>query len=428
MSYNYVQRLSGQKIEQELAVTFPKPITSSQSPVRFDDVPRRWISNRSKKLFLIAIALLLTRCFGLANADELTFVRNGETKTIVGEILVEAENGDILFQTRSGRLRIVQADEINEKVDNDEPFEPLSQKEVGAQLLNELPEGFKIHTTRHFVIAYNTERNYAKWVGGLYERLFKGFIGHWDKKRDFELNTKLKFPLVAIVFRTRAEYARYTQADTGQPPGNAIAYYNLLTNRVAMFDLTSELLPAGAAPEQNRNISQILAAPNSLDMVATVIHEATHQLMFNTGMQQRMSDTPLWINEGLAMFFETPDIHNNSGWRAIGQVSVPRLTEFRRGLASRPADAFESMLSVDERLQNPETAAFAYAEAWCFNYFLLNRHSKQYVAYLKHMSQKEPLDYDEPEDRLNEFKQFLGEDLAALEREFLDYIGNVRTN
>ena len=385
------------------------------------------IARTARRTFFV-FALLVTSCIRPTIADELTFLRNGQSKTLVGEIMVEAEDGGILFQTRSGRLRIVQADEITEKIDNDEPLEPLTQKEIGDQLLEELPEGFKIHTTRHFVIAYNTERNYAKWIGGLYERLFKGFIGHWDRKRDYELNPKPKFPLVAIVFKTQAEYARYAQSDTGQPPGNAIAYYNLLTNRVAMFDLTSSLLPAGAAPQQNRNISQILAAPNSLDMVATVVHEATHQLMFNTGMQTRMSDTPLWINEGLAMFFETPDINNNSGWRAIGQVSVPRLTQFRKEIASRPADAFESMLSADERFQNAETAVFAYSEAWCFNYFLLNRHSKKYVAYLKHMSQKEPLDYDTPEDRLNEFKQFLGEDLQALEREFLTYIKNIRTN
>ena len=195
-----------------------------------------------------------------------------------------------------------------------------------------------------------------------------------------------------------------------------------------MHDLTTGLLPPNQRPQQDRNINQILAAPNSLDMVATVVHEATHQLMFNTGMQTRMSDTPLWVNEGMAMFFETPDLNNSSGWRAIGQVSPPRLAQFRKEIPQRPADAFKSMLSVDTRLQDPETAASAYAEAWCFNYFLLQRHSEEYVEYLKFMSQKKPLVYDTPEDRLNDFKQFLGDDLDALEQEFLEYIENVRAN
>ena len=44
------------------------------------------------------------------------------------------------------------------------------------------------------------------------------------------------------------------------------------------------------------------------------------------------------------------------------------------------------------------------------------------------MSQKKPLVYDTPEDRLNDFKQFLGDDLDALEQEFLEYIENVRAN
>ena len=362
------------------------------------------------------------------HADELTFVRNGETLTLTGEILAEAEDGGILFQTRSGRLQIVQGDEVTEKIDNDEPFDPLTQKEIGAKLLKELPEDFRIHKTKHFVIAYNTERAYARWVGGLYERLFKGFIGHWKKKRNYELNSNPKYPLVAIIFKSHAEYARYAESETGQGPGSAVAYYNLLTNRVVMHDLTTGLLPPNQRPQQDRNINQILAAPNSLDMVATVVHEATHQLMFNTGMQTRMSDTPLWVNEGMAMFFETPDLNNSSGWRAIGQVSPPRLAQFRKEIPQRPADAFKSMLSVDTRLQDPETAASAYAEAWCFNYFLLQRHSEEYVEYLKFMSQKKPLVYDTPEDRLNDFKQFLGDDLDTLEQEFLEYIENVRAN
>ena len=258
------------------------------------------------------------------------------------------------------------------------------------------------------MIAYNTERAYAKWIGGLYERLFKAFITHWDRKRDFELNNKPKYPLVAIVFRSHAEYERFVQAELGQGPGTMVAYYNLLSNRVAMYDLTSGLLPAGVEVK-DRKISEILAAPNSLNMVATVVHEGTHQLMFNTGMQTRMSDTPLWINEGLAMFFETPDLNNSRGWRAIGQVNKPRLHQFRAEFASRGANAFESMLSSDERFKNGETATYAYSEAWSFNYFLLKKHSKKYVEYLKFMAQKRPLEYDTPEQRLADFKQFFGD-------------------
>lgn len=373
----------------------------------------------------IGFLALATIC-SLATSDEITYQRNGKAFTLTGEILVEAQNGDILFRSRDGRIRVIQQDEIQSKIDNDKEVEPLSQKELSEQLLAELPEGFSVYTTDHFVIAYNTERTYAKWIGGLYERLFRGFISHWDKKRKFELEGKPKFPLIAIVFRSHAEYSRYVEKELGSPPGSMVAYYNLLTNRIAMYDLTTGLLPAGAQLNNDRNISEILSAPNSLDMVATVIHEGTHQLMFNTGMQTRMSDTPLWINEGLAMFFETPDLNNNRGWRAIGQVNAPRLQQFRQEFGMRPEGAFRSMLSTDDRFQDGETATYAYAEAWSFNYFLLKRHSKKYVEYLQFMSTKKPLQYDSAEERLADFQRYFGEDLDTLEREFLNYIKKVR--
>lgn len=369
--------------------------------------------------------LALTLIAPCAWSDEITFERDGQKHSITGEILVEAQDGGVLFRKRDGQIIVIEQEEIIAMVDNDDEVKPLSKKEIEKQLLAELPDDFRVHTTKNFVIAYNTERAYAKWIGGLYERLFRGFLSHWERKRDFKLNKKPEFPLVAIVFRSHAEYSRYVEKELGTTPGSMVAYYNILTNRIAMFDLTSGLLPANATLG-NRNISEILSAPNSLDMVATVIHEGTHQLMFNTGMQTRMSDTPLWINEGLAMFFETPDLENNSGWRAIGQVNRPRLLQFRQEFNSRPENALESMLSVDERFQNEATAGYAYSEAWSFNYFLLKKHSEKYVEYLKFMATKPPLLYDTAEQRLNDFKRFFGDDIAALDREFLDYIQDIR--
>ena len=157
-------------------------------------------------------------------------------------------------------------------------------------------------------------------------------------------------------------------------------------------------------------------------MVATVIHEGTHQLMFNTGMQTRFSDTPLWINEGLAMYFETPDLKSSRGWGIIGNVNPMRLHHFRANLASRAPDSLVSMLSSDKLFQDPDQKLLAYSESWALCYFLLNKHSKPFVEYLKHMSKKEPQKFDSPQQRLDDFKKFFGEDLNALDREFIQYV------
>ena len=193
-----------------------------------------------------------------------------------------------------------------------------------------------------------------------------------------------------------------------------------------MFDLTASQTRPGEASNNDRRISQILSNPNSLPMVATTIHEGTHQLMFNTGMQTRFSDTPLWINEGLATYFETPDLGNTRGWRAIGRVNYLRFSQFRQDLNTRDRNALVNLIATDNRFQEAEQSLAAYAEAWALNYYLLNKRTKDYVAYLKFMSQKKRLDYGTPEQRVLDFKKFFGDDLNSLDREFVRYMQKLK--
>ena len=99
-------------------------------------------------------------------------------------------------------------------------------------------------------------------------------------------------------------------------------------------------------------------------MVSTVIHEATHQITFNCGLQQRFADIPLWLCEGLAEYFETPDLSFGKGWRTIGEINRPRLSQFQEYLLRRPPDSLNTLLVNDKRFRNPNEALDAYAEAW----------------------------------------------------------------
>ena len=66
--------------------------------------------------------------------------------------------------------------------------------------------------------------------------------------------------------------------------------------------------------------------------VATIIHEATHQLAYNCGLHTR-SPTFRWVSEGLAVYFETPDHPAPKGWH--GNVNPERLARFRQYLPQR---------------------------------------------------------------------------------------------
>ena len=90
----------------------------------------------------------------------------------------------------------------------------------------------------------------------------------------------------------------------------------------------------------------MLSRPEAELSVATIVHEATHQIAFNSGLQTRFADVPLWISEGIAVFFETPDLESAKGWRTIGAVNSARLAQFQRYLADRPPTSLKTLIST----------------------------------------------------------------------------------
>ena len=247
----------------------------------------------------------------------------------------------------------------------------------------------------------------------------RGFSSYWARSR-FRPE-KPEFPWAVIIFKSRAEYENYLSSELGIVNPGLIAYYNFESNRVAMFDLTADGSPSAGTSNDPRRINNVLNNPDAIPMVATIIHEGTHQLMFNNGMQTRFSDTPLWINEGLAMYFEVPDLESTRGWGKIGQINFLRLGPVLQYFRNRPADSLKRMIQSDEAFRDRQ-ALDMYAQAWAFNYFLLNRHKEKYVEYLRHLSKKPLLIYDSPDQRLSEFQQFFEQELEDLDREFVQYV------
>ena len=125
------------------------------------------------------------------------------------------------------------------------------------------------------------------------------------------------------------------------------------------------------------------------------------------------------------MYFEAPDLSNAQGWKTIGEINRPRLRGLRDYAARRPTSSMHSLIADDKRLRDPRQAVDAYAEAWALNYFLIRQKPKQYVGYLKGLAAKGPLVWDEPEERLEEFKAAFG-DLDKLDAEFIRHMQRVR--
>lgn len=347
--------------------------------------------------------------------DHVRFQKDGQPHSVTGQVQVKAEDGGLLLLGRDGVLWTIEPDQLVEHEVDDEPFRPLSRDEIARAVRAELPDGFEALHTANYVICYNTSRAYAQWCGALFERLNRAFMNFWTRRgldlRDSEL------PLVAIVFADKQSYERYARAELGDAASLVIGYYSLKTNRMAMYDLTG----SAGGPSSRLNTAQInamLSQGSAEQTVATVIHEATHQVAFNSGLQTRYADIPLWLSEGIAVYFETPDLKTDKGWRTVGGVNRGRMQALQAYLPKRPADSLQTLVSSDERLRDPQQALSAYAEAWALTYFLIRQKPKQYAEYLKKLSSKRPLIWDKPDVRLDEFVQAFG-DLSALDQEFI---------
>jgi len=346
-----------------------------------------------------------------------------ETK-LAGRVLVSAQDGGLLLLGQDGVTWMIQPGEIVSHTADDAPFKPLNADELSERLLGQLPKGFETRRTSHYLIFHNTSRDYAGWCGSLFERLYLEFTNFWTR-RGFSLKTP-DWPLVAIIFADQRSYKDFAQKELGDAAGAIIGYYSLKTNRMTMFDLTGTASQGrtgrGGTTAQ---INRILSQPDAERTVATIVHEATHQIAYNCGLHTRFSDCPLWFSEGIAVYFETPDLSNSKGWKTIGAVHPSRLAQFQEYANRRAPDSLASLVTNDKRFRDTQQGLDAYAEAWALTYFLLKQRPKQYVAYLQTLSAKPPMQWDDPDARLLEFQQAFG-DLRKLDADFMRYTLRLR--
>ncbi|WP_047813020.1 DUF1570 domain-containing protein [Rhodopirellula islandica] len=369
------------------------------------------VARRTVSIFfaaLIAWAVLIDwggTVGSLAFADIITFEDGADEstkseRTIDAEILVEAADGGVLARCDAGRLWTIQPDMIVKRTEQP-AGPPVDQETMARRMLKELPAGFQVYRTVNYLILHQGNEAYARDCGVLFEQLHRGFFTYW-KNQHVDLEEP-RYPLVALVLANHDEFLKYAGQEIGDTAKSVIGYYHLESNRMTTFRV----------PNIERNI-------------ATIIHEATHQLAYNCGLQTRFADNPMWVSEGMAMFFESPDFSNPRGWRGIGRVNVVNLGRFRRYLPLRPEDSLVTLLSDDSRFRSASTAEDAYGESWALTYFLLKTQRKEFVAYLQKLSESKPLDERTPRERIEDFESSMGMALDELDRKFLTYMRRVR--
>jgi hypothetical protein len=134
---------------------------------------------------------------------------------------------------------------------------------------------------------------------------------------------------------------------------------------------------------------------------------------------------PLWVSEGVATYFETPDLASQRGWKGIGNVNKPRLERY---LARPGVGSLERMIVDDDMFRDAEGALDAYARAWALTYYLMQTRKEAFVGYMKTIARKEPLAEDSPEQRLRDFEEAFGAAPAAVEETMLRFLSRLRAS
>lgn len=352
---------------------------------------------------------------------EFTFLdAQQQAQTLQAAQIVEARDGGVVMLSRDGRLLTATPEQLKQKRKLDEPFTPLGKAELTAELQREYGADFEVTQTKHFTICSQAGKRYSQWCGYLFERLYKVLHNHWDSK-ELPLHEP-EVPLIAVIFKDRAAFEAYASQILGEGAAGTHGFYSIQSNRMVLYDLTAA---PGERPAYN-DADILRKLRKSPFNIATVIHECTHQIAFNVGLHTRFADNPLWLTEGMATYFETPDLRSKTGWRTVGRPNPWRLRQFIDYARSRrKADSLQTLISSDERFQDAELVLDTYAEAWAFTYFLIKTHRRQYEEYLSLIAARKPLIWATPEERLKVFQSVFGEDLARLDQEFLKYMRQI---
>jgi hypothetical protein len=367
---------------------------------------------------LLALILVLGQCANAAALERVLVNSDGREQKLTGKVVIEDSAGSMLLETDEGALWPLQADTILQRESDTEPMVPLNKEQLAQRLLQEMGPGFQVHESKHYVVVFNTTRVYAKWCSSLLEKLQKSFLYFW-KKRGAKVQPPTH-PLAVLIFNNKASYIAHATPELGRSAGNAIGYYSLQTNRIVMYDLTGSqaMLRESTKRGSLKDITALVRHPRAEPLVATIIHEATHQIAYNCGLQTRFVDNPVWLSEGMAAYFETPDLASNRMWTGTDKVNPDRWNRFRKNVGNGTAANLKTLIADDQRLRNSRTAVDGYAEAWAWNYFLIKWHSKKYTQYLQAIAEKPLLVQDDRTTRLTEFQEHFGNNLQQLEAEF----------
>ncbi|MBN2021637.1 MAG: DUF1570 domain-containing protein [Pirellulales bacterium] len=359
---------------------------------------------------IVATAALLTVTSGSLHAAEARSPVQGMIEVTLHGQKVEGmplafTESRVHLLGRDGRLWSFDPNEATDFRQTSSVFRPASVSEIRAALLRELGEGFDVTGTTHYMVAHPAGQE-DRWARR-FEDLYRALV-HFFSVRGFRL-TEPPFPLIGIVCRNRGDFDRYAARQGGPVSPGVLGYYDLESNRIILYDL-------GGGKGGKADWRQT---------AATVIHEATHQTAFNTGIHNRWSPPPVWVAEGLATLFEAPGVYDSrSHTRRTDRINEGRLRDYRTLIAPNASGNLPEALTASDGLFATHPSA-AYAEAWAIAFYLVETQPREFARYLALTASHAPFVKYTSQQRLADFAAVFGRDARLFDAKLRRFMAEV---
>jgi hypothetical protein len=215
-------------------------------------------------------------------------------------------------------------------------------------------------------------------------------------------------PHLVYYFATKDEYVEFLLP--GQGPG--------IAKSLGIY------IPAPSGKEKRVPAYFFRDVGGPLDMTATLYHEVSHQLLFESGVTEsfRRNDGNYWVFEGLGTYFETL-VPGSDGALRIGGLIGPRIREAQVRILDHHefVPIAQLVLMGPNKFNREEVVRLHYAESMALTVFLMQAHQGRYrEAFLDYV--KDAYRGRLRRDSGRALDDRLGATYAGLDAEFLEYL------
>ena len=346
---------------------------------------------------MVCILVLLGLALPLSAAADTIHLANGQVVT--GTIAISDRDRAVLQQAtgpvwyRREKVQIRTAAGVREFGRDDVThFAITCTKPDGNRVIVQVrfpPQPLKMPfelETAHYVIKTDITPLVCKKTGKAMEHLYAAYT------KVFALPDDPKRPKAhVIIFDKREDFLAYAKRLNARPRKDTLGFYRSVANGPGQ--IVTYKRPAG----EFRTLS-------------TLYHEATHQFILMALGHDNAP--PLWLNEGLAVYFE------NSAWRGgklrTGIVPRARLLHLQQALKSGKYVPLRDLITRGRDKYD----SLCYGEGWSLVYFFVTArrgaYAKRLSEYFKALKERTP--------HAEAFRTCLSKDVDKLEKVWKKYV------